>query len=250
MKPKIFKPMFIEKLWGGRALKRLFNKPLPPGKSIGESWELWKRRFPIVVKLIDVKKALSIQVHPSGKSELWYVIEAGRESKVLGGVTLQEYKINKGTWIYIPSGTVHTIFPPAVLLEVSQNKLITYRLYDWGRKRGPLEINKGLKALNPKAKLQVYRNINSFRCPYFKVELIELKKERIRNRTPYVYFVLEGKGFIRRSTPARVQSVRRAGLSVGGKVDKILFKRGDTILVPGNCNIEVLSPLKLFRISP
>lgn len=223
------KPIFIKKIWGGRSLKRLFNKSLPPCRTIGESWELYGKKVPVVVKLIDVKEPLSIQVHPRGKSELWYVIEAGSESRAIGGgKALEEYKIKKGTWVYIRSGTVHTIFPPAVLLEVSQNKLITYRLYDWGRKRGSLDIKKGLRALNPKAEMQVYRNISSFRCPYFKLKIIELKRGEIHNQKPYVYFVLEGKG----------------------QVNKILFKKGDTILVPGKCNIEVFSPTKLFRISP
>ena len=221
------KPVFIEKIWGGRSLKRLFNKPLPKGMSIGESWELYDKKFPVVLKLIDVKEPLSIQVHPNGKSELWYVIEAGSSSKVYGGMPLQEHKISKGDWIYIPSGTVHTIFPPAVLLEVSENKLITYRLYDWGRKRGALDIEKGLSALNLRTKLKIYKNISSFRCPYFKVKLIKLKKGSIFNQRPYVYFVLEGKG----------------------RIEKISFKRGDTILVPDKYNIEVISPLRLFRIS-
>lgn len=227
MYTKKTKPVFIEKIWGGRSLKRLFNKPLPKNRSIGESWELYDKKIPVVLKLIDIKEPLSIQVHPYGKSELWYVIEAGSESRVYAGMPLEEHKISKGNLIYIPSGTVHTIFPPAVLLEVSQNKLITYRLYDWGRKRRALDIKKGLVALNPKIKVKIYKNISSFRCPYFRVKLIKLKKGSIPNQKPHVYFILEG----------------------SGRIGKISFKKGDTLLVPDKYNIEVISPLRLFRIS-
>lgn len=221
------KPIFIEKIWGGRSLKRLFNKSIPKGKRIGESWELYDKKIPIVVKLIDVKEPLSIQVHPRGKSELWYIIEAGKESRAIGGINLKEYKIKKGTWIYIPNGTAHTIFPPAVLLEISQNKLITYRLFDWGRKKRKLDVEKALSVLNPESKLRIYNNIKSFNCPYFKVKFLKLNKDKIYNRAENVYFVLKGKI----------------------KVGQEILKKGDTVLATNKCSIEILSSSEIFKIS-
>lgn len=158
----------VEKVWGGRSLERLFGKKLPKGKLIGECWLYCGK---VVVKLLDVRKPLSVQVHPKGKNEVWYVIEAGHSTKVLGGFTLEEYSVKRGDWIYIPSGTVHTILPPAVILEVSQNYLVTYRLYDWGRGTRPLDLEKGLKAVNLTARPTIYRNIDSFSCPYFNIKL-------------------------------------------------------------------------------
>lgn len=180
--------LLVEKVWGGRALSRLFGIRLPKGKHIGECW-LYSGE--VAIKLIDVRRPLSVQVHPSGekgKSELWYIIEAGREAKVLGGITLDEYRIKSGDWIYLPGGTVHTILPPAVLLEVSQNNLTTYRLYDWGRGTRPLDIEKGLRAIDIKAKPRIYRDIDIFRCPYFKVRLMRGSHFRING----VCFVLSG----------------------------------------------------------
>lgn len=165
---RVNKDMFVEKVWGGRRLAKLFGKKLPKGKSIGECWLYCGK---VVIKLLDVRKPLSVQVHPKGKSEVWYVIEAGPSTRVLGGFTLEEYRVKKGDWIYIPSGTVHTILPPAVILEISQRSFTTYRLYDWGRGTRPLDIEKGLKVLDITAKPRIYRNIDSFKCPYFNVKL-------------------------------------------------------------------------------
>lgn len=137
-----------------------------------EKWLLYKKGWPVVIKIIEVKKPLSVQVHPpgkKGKTELWYIFRAGKRTKVLGGIELREYKVKKGDWVFLPGGTVHTIFPPALLLEVSQNNLTTYRLYDWGRRRCRLDLEKALKAVDIKAKPKIYRDINSFKCPYFQV---------------------------------------------------------------------------------
>jgi len=173
------KEVLVEKIWGGRSLSRLFNKKLPKGKLIGECWPFYKKDYPIVVKLLDVKKPLSVQVHPygkNGKSELWYVVEAGKKSKVLGGINLFEYKAKRGDWVYLPGGTVHTILPPAVLFEVSQSNLVTYRLYDWGRGKRPLDLENGIKNIKINSGPKFYRNINYFKCKYFKIKKIKLQK--------------------------------------------------------------------------
>jgi len=226
MKPEIFKPLFIEKIWGGAALKK-FNKSLPLHKAIGESWEFYRKDIPVVVKLLDVEKPLSIQVHPEGKSELWYIIASGKESRVAAGLPMQMYKIRKGMFIYIPAGIVHTIFPPAVILEVSQPKLLTYRIYDWGRKRGKLDIEKGLSALKPKIVPRIYKKTDSFRCPYFSVKLIKYAKGRFATKLPYIYFTLKGRG----------------------RIGNILFKKGDTVMIPDRYSVQALSELAFFRIS-
>lgn len=213
--------MLVEKVWGGRALSRLFGIRLPKGKLIGECW-LYNDE--VVIKIIDVRRPLSVQVHPSGekgKSELWYIIEAGKGARVLGGITLDEYKIKPSDWIYLPGGTVHTILPPAVLLEISQNNLTTYRLYDWGRGTRPLDIEKGLKALDINAKPKIYRKINSFSCPYFKVRLMKGHSFRING----VCLVLKG--------------IVKVG-------DRIL-RKGEALLVKDI--VHALAPAVVFSVS-
>lgn len=213
--------ILVEKVWGGRALGRLFGIKLPKNKLIGECWVYCGK---VVIKLIDVRKPLSVQVHPkgkNGKSELWYIIKAGKSTRVLGGINLKEYKVRAGDWVYLSGGTVHTILPPAVLLEVSQNKLVTYRLYDWGRGTRPLDIKKGIKEIKINAKPKIYRNINSFKCPYFRIKLEKGNKFKING----VCFVLEG--------------------SVKAK-DKII-KKGKALLVKGV--VYALTKAIVFSVS-
>jgi mannose-6-phosphate isomerase len=185
------KEILVEKVWGGRSLERLFGKKLPKGKLIGESWMFCDKKYPVVLKLLDVKKPLSVQVHPKGKSEVWYIVEAGKSARAVGGITLDEYKIKAGDWVYLEAGTVHTIKPPAVIFEVSQSKLVTYRLYDWGRGTRPLDIEEGIKHIVLKAKPKILHGANSFKCPYFSIKRYRLKVgEKISMKG--VCFVLKG----------------------------------------------------------
>src|SRR5882724_302086 len=125
--PLIFQPIFKQRVWGGRRLEQLYNKPLPPGVPIGESWEISDRpgdvsvvangplagkdlhwlvenhgaellgdaspaqgRFPLLVKILDAKEKLSLQVHPppakaaellgEPKTEMWYIADASPEA--------------------------------------------------------------------------------------------------------------------------------------------------------------------------
>ena len=121
--------------------------------------------FPILAKLIDAKKDLSIQVHPSnayaqehehqyGKTEMWYVLEAEPGTTLYYGFThdiskeefarriqdntltdvLNAVPVEKGDCFFIPSGTLHAICKGIVVAEIQQNSNVTYRIYDYGRK--------------------------------------------------------------------------------------------------------------------
>jgi len=140
--------------------------------------------FPILIKLIDAKTNLSIQVHPSdeyalenegqfGKSEMWYIVDAKDGSGVYCGFkekysmdevakALKENRIldilnfievKKGDCIYIPSGTVHAICGGLLICEIQQNSSLTYRLYDYDRvdakgNKRELHIDKSLKVID------------------------------------------------------------------------------------------------------
>jgi len=196
-----FEPIYQERVWGGRALVDAFGRTLPPGKVIGESWELvdrpeeqsvvrggasagltlrallerrgpevmgpsWpaERPFPILVKWLDCRERLSLQVHPPAdrapalkgepKTENWFIAEAGPDAALIvglrAGVTAGEFEraiadntlercVNRfpvapGDSILVRSGTVHAIDGGNLILEIQQNSDTTYRVYDWGRK--------------------------------------------------------------------------------------------------------------------
>ena len=121
-------------------------------------------RFPILIKLIDAKNDLSIQVHPDdayalekenefGKTEMWYIVDAEEGASLVYGfnrdVTREEYRaaiesntlmdilnkvpVHKGDVFFIPAGMVHAIGSGILIAEIQQNSNITYRVYDYGR---------------------------------------------------------------------------------------------------------------------
>lgn len=203
--PVVFAPLFKPKPWGGRRLAELFGKPLPPGERIGESWELvslpgaesvvregplagtpladlvseWGERllgaapcadgrFPLLVKFLDARENLSIQVHPKPtqvgvgalepgvKHEAWYVVDADAVATVFigleEGVTetelataaattrlpalLRRWSACVGDCYFLPSGVVHALGGGLVVAEIQTPADVTYRLYDWERRPG------------------------------------------------------------------------------------------------------------------
>ena len=207
-------PIFKDYLWGGDRLRRLFQKKVP-FDVCAESWEVSDRKegqsviengpykgktlhelleilgskdllghedeldFPLLIKILDAHKLLSVQVHPSEeqssepKTEMWYVLDATKDAFVYVGVkpgvdmetvrralhnadieaVLEKLPVKPGDVIYIPAGTIHAIGPGCLMLEVQQSSNSTYRLYDWGRlgpdgKPRELHITEGLACLN------------------------------------------------------------------------------------------------------
>lgn len=149
---------------------------LGPGVGVG-----YGGRFPLMLKFLDARQALSVQVHPDdeqarpygdgGKTEAWVVLDTTEEARICigfqSGVTHEDlvaalrstpagagpspveellfaFRPKVGDCIYVPAGTVHAIGPGVVLFEVQQNSDLTYRLYDWGRDR-PMHIERGLE---------------------------------------------------------------------------------------------------------
>jgi mannose-6-phosphate isomerase len=189
-----FEPLAFKKVWGGDKLSEVYNIDKD---NIGEIWgisahksasnkiintefkgltlrELYNsnkalfgnyksEEFPVLFKVIDAKKDLSIQVHPEneyarekenslGKAECWYILEADETTEIIIGhkakneeelrclvknenydQLLNKFKINIGDYFYIPAGKVHAICRDTTLLEISQSSDITYRLYDYNR---------------------------------------------------------------------------------------------------------------------
>lgn len=200
--PLKFTPLYKYRIWGGEKLKIVLNKDYKED-SIGESWEIsgvegdetlvlegplknkslkalideykgdfvghhvyeiFGDKFPLLIKFIDAKTPLSIQVHPSneiakqrhnsfGKNEMWYVMEADKDAELIVGfdekITQEDYKthlknntilnvmhheiVEKGDTFYIPTGRVHAIGAGVLLAEIQQTSDITYRIYDYNR---------------------------------------------------------------------------------------------------------------------
>ncbi|MFA5686693.1 MAG: type I phosphomannose isomerase catalytic subunit [Bacilli bacterium] len=210
------KPHFEETLWGGNNLKKEFNFKVETNQ-LGEVWlisahpsgesrlintyfksktlsyvyqnykQLFSNergsKFPLLVKFIDAKKDLSVQVHPNdeyalkhekqkGKSEAWIILNKAPNTRILIGhnaKTKEELTslINKKNWdelltyrelnkheiINIPSGTVHAICEGTTLLEIQQSSDVTYRLYDYDRldknnNLRPLHLEKAIDVIN------------------------------------------------------------------------------------------------------
>ncbi|MDN3492725.1 type I phosphomannose isomerase catalytic subunit [Winogradskyella bathintestinalis] len=200
--PLKFEPVYSYRLWGGNKLKTVLGKQYDK-ESIGESWEIsdiednethvskgdlkgktlkelirqfkgdflgnsvyenFGNDFPLLIKFIDAKTPLSIQVHPSnelakerhnsfGKNEMWYIMQAEEDAELIVGFnqqvekenyvahlnnsTLPEIlnieKVKKGDTFYIPTGRVHAIGAGVLLAEIQQTSNVTYRIYDYDR---------------------------------------------------------------------------------------------------------------------
>lgn len=203
--PLKFHPILKQKIWGGNKLKTALKKPSENG-SIGESWEIstvddeisivsngelagtnlmeliklykgdllgnkvyakFKNQFPLLIKIIDAKEDLSVQVHPDdkfakrrhnslGKTEMWYVMQADKDAKLIVGFNKKtnktEYQnylrkerieellnyeeIVRGDSYFIQAGSIHAIGAGCLIAEIQQASDITYRVYDWNRKDG------------------------------------------------------------------------------------------------------------------
>ncbi len=242
---------------------------------------------PLLLKVLFAKEKLSVQVHPDdrmaqkygeprGKTECWYALEANGEAKVaLGlrpGTTLDDIRrgvqegtleedlavlpVSKGDMIFVDAGTVHAIWPGAILLETQQNSDRTYRLFDYGRPR-ELHVEKAVEAIRLETaagKIEpaelVGRTILIERA-YFCVETIEVDKvrsgvsmagtfERARgaHAGPAYLFAAEGSGMIR---PA------------GGGFEAFELPTRRVAGIPAvspDWEIQDLGGLKLIRISP
>jgi mannose-6-phosphate isomerase len=215
--PLTFDPVFKDYPWGGRNFATLLGRTIPDG-IVAESWEIaahpngsspiasgalkgatlqqameqWgidlvgsrnagdlaQGRFPLLIKLLDANRWLSVQVHPadeyahihegeSGKTEMWVVIHAEPGAELIygfaPGVTRERFAqaigegetekylhrlmVKSGDVILVPTGTIHALGPGILVAEIQQNSDTTYRIYDWGRPR-PLHIQKALDVLD------------------------------------------------------------------------------------------------------
>ena len=220
--PLRFEPIYQYRLWGGSRLADLLTAPLPGDGPIGEAWVLSDRddhasrvadgplkgrtigqlveqfpeqllgrlagcfsRFPLLLKFLDVREMLSLQVHPAddrkdllpagetGKTEAWVVLEAGTKSRIYAGLkpgtttddlrravasgvvadNVASFVPKQGDGVLVPAGTVHSL-GDVVVFEIQENSDVTFRLDDWGHvdpKTGrprALQVDQALSAID------------------------------------------------------------------------------------------------------
>ena len=297
------KPGFKDYMWGGHRLVEEYGKDFD-GEILAESWELSCypdtpstivngvhagktlrqyieeqgkgvlgtncRRFedfPILIKLIDAKSDLSVQVHPdneyalknegqTGKTEMWYVLDAGKKSFLYFGFrkeiskeefmeriekntlldVLEAVPVKKGDIFFVESGTIHAIGKDILLAEIQQNSNVTYRVYDYGRvgvdgKKRELHIDKALdviKCVPADRNRDFYPHMAD--CDYFTVDKLTLDGDIME----------EMKGCVSDASFMSVLILDGCG-TISNQEEKLDFKKGDSLFLPagsGSYRIE------------
>ncbi len=288
------KPSCKDYLWGGRRLIEEYGKAYE-GEILAETWELSChpdgpsmiangahagktlpqfiaeqgkqalgtncrrfRDFPILIKFIDAKDNLSIQVHPDnryalknegqyGKTEMWYVMDAGKDAFLYYGfekeISKEEFEkrilednllealhavpVKKGDVLFIESGTIHAIGKDILIAEIQQNSNVTYRVYDYGRvgadgKKRELHVDKAVavtKRAPAVGNAGAYPHIAD--CDYFTVDKLELdgavKKKLAGEVGPESFvsiLILDGEG------------------TVTNNGESVSYQKGDSLFLP------------------
>jgi len=283
------KGVFKENIWGGNRLKSIFDYSIPYSNT-GEYWavsahecgdcivsegifkgtklsSLWRKnkklfgnikgdKFPLLVKVIDAKEDLSIQVHPSdeyaykyengslGKTECWYILDCDENAKIIVGHNaknkeelknmisagnwsdlIREVPIKAGDFFQINHGTIHAIKGGTMILEIQQSSDITYRLYDYNRmQNGKLR------------ELHIEKSIDVIKSPYipcntdFKMKIGEGYIEKILIECKYYsvkYLKLSGNNAAGNIMEKKKSSFEIVSVISGeGSINGISIKKG------------------------
>lgn len=282
MKYLKFKPLVKQMLWGsesweisgvennetvaigdGRSLNQLVREM--KGELVGEAnYQRFGNEFPLLIKFIDAKQDLSIQVHPTdeiahrqgkprGKTEMWYVMDSAPEAKLYNGLkkhitpeqykqmvaddticdALAQYSVKEGDCFFIPAGRIHAIGAGCYLAEIQQTSDVTYRIYDFKRKDKDgnyrqLHTQEASESIN-------YTVLKDYRTQYTP----QKNESQLLVECPYfntaVYDLTEGMTIDYSELDSFVILI---GLKGEGKLmidgEEADFKAGETILVPAS----------------
>jgi mannose-6-phosphate isomerase len=248
--PLRFSPVYKDYLWGGSRIPKVFNRDMPEGV-YAESWEIsthpdgatpiangplcgkilsdllpeYKTEllgthvkgddFPLLIKLIDARDKLSVQVHPNDgnatavdgdpKTEMWYFLEGDVDAQIYCGLKpgigkeeflqamedktfadiLQSIPARNGEAVFVPGGRVHAVGTGCLILEIQQNSNTTYRIYDWDRTDAAghareLHVDKALQVIDWKNNGDPHcevRGTTIQSCEYFQLDRHELTEE-------------------------------------------------------------------------
>lgn len=298
--PLKFRPILKERLWGGTKLKEVLGKPIESDIT-GESWELstvkgdisviangslegkslqdliesnseellgknvverFGKEFPILIKFIDAKQDLSIQLHPNdelakerhdsfGKTEMWYIMDADPKAELIVGfnkdVTKEEYansinndtlldllnyeQVKEGDTFFINTGKIHAIGAGVMLAEIQQTSDVTYRVFDFNRK----DKEGNLRELHTELALDAvdYKKKDDFKVSY------NQDPNKINEMVDCPYFKTN---FIQLTENLELDTTKRDSFTiymcVGGEAiiktldGEVSIKKGETALLP------------------
>ncbi len=309
--PLRFEPIYQYRLWGGRRLADLLAAPLPGDDPIGEAWVLSDRadhasrvadgplegrtvaqlmeqspeqmlgklagrfsRFPLLLKFLDVREMLSLQVHPAddrkdllpagetGKTEAWVVLEAGTKSRIYAGLkpgttiddlrravasgvvadNVASFVPKQGDGVLVPAGTVHSL-GDVVVFETQENSDVTFRLDDWGHvdpKTGrprALQVDQALTAMD------VSQGAVGPVSPALE-ETMPVEHERLFDCEHFRLWRLRGQspfGVGAAGAPTVLVCIKGAGL-VDHDGEGYSVRRGDVLLLPAAIGACIFRP--------
>ena len=312
-------PVFTHNIWGGTKLRTEFGYDIA-GNDIGECWgiaahpngdvtvksgdyqgmhlsEVWENypelfgagkgeQFPLLIKIIDAKDDLSIQVHPDdsyaaqhengslGKMECWYVLECEEGSSLVVGHNagnrqqlcdmidegrwqelIREIPIRKGDFVQIDPGTVHAIKGGILLLETQQSSDITYRLYDYDRlqngKPRQLHLQQSKDVITvpaPSAEESVLHDTVTLEQTHSTPERITDSVRKLENCQYYSVYRINVNGRISfmQDAPFILMTVSEGSGLINGSV----LKKGDFFILPaGLGQVEIEGKLQLIASS-
>lgn len=315
--PLKFKPILKDKIWGGNKLKSILNKK-EASDTCGECWEIsdvnndvsivsngflagnnlrelaeiymddllgekvfdaFGNQFPLLIKFIDAKDKLSIQVHPddkmakeeynsAGKTEMWYIIDHDPDAELIVGFNqkvdkdlylkhfnnkslpeiLNSEKVQNGDVFYLPAGRIHAIEQGILLVEVEQASDITYRIFDWNRtddkgKPRPLHADQALKAID-------FNYYDQYKTPY------DVQLNKTTNIIDSSFFIVNNLHFdqLVEKNYNLIDSFV-IYIAIEGKFfvnplegNPVEVKKGECILIPAVIKNLTIEPLKLAKL--
>ncbi|MGL4641702.1 MAG: type I phosphomannose isomerase catalytic subunit [Cetobacterium sp.] len=263
----------------GQSLETLFQKF---GKELvgDEIIDKYGEKFPLLIKYLDINDKLSVQVHPSdeyalrvekefGKSEVWYVMEASEDAKLILGlkpeITPEIYKekvdkkdftnlfnevsVKKGDFIDVKPGVVHGTLEGSILIcEIQQNSDTTYRIYDFDREvngvKRELHLDKAMDVIKFGEEVEVSSELSRekikeqdatieelIRGEYFSIDrlLVDGKFTDEKYKNFKIYSMLDGEGFL------------------VAEDKKYNVKKGDTYFIPANKEVVIEGKLEVMK---
>ncbi len=305
-------PACKDYLWGGHRLVDEYNKEYD-GDILAETWELSChpdgpsriangryagktlaeyieaegkgvlgnhcrrfRDFPILIKFIDAKQDLSVQVHPDnryalknegqyGKTEMWYVVDAGEDATLYYGFkqeiskeefaeriqndtvldVLNKVPVQKGDVLFIESGTIHAIGADILIAEIQQNSNVTYRVYDYGRvgkdgKKRDLHIEKALAVTDRVPLIKTKKSYPHVAdCDYFTVDKLNLDGKmmrRMEGRVSDESFV----SLLILDGEGTVSCVGDRGREETDSTQRVSYRKGDSLFLPAGSGDYVI----------
>lgn len=319
--PLRFEPIYEYRLWGGRRLEQFLSAPLPGTEPVGEAWLLSDRddhpsrvsggslhgmtiaellarwpqgilgrlsgqfqRFPLLLKLLDVKQPLSVQVHPSAahralipegetaKTEAWVVLQGGPEALIFAGLRsaategnlwralregtvadeLARFTPAPGDAVLIRAGTVHSL-RDVVVFEVQQNSDVTFRLFDWNHidprtsEPRPLQVEQAMACVDfDQGTIKPTTPLVECTLPILKEQIIDCDQFVVTRVTGRQPFKV---GHL--ALPRVLVCLEGSGqLRHAGEVYPV--RKGDVLLLPaavGECSCEPREPLHMLEIA-